>query len=332
MDDENLPGIRQISAGIRWLIELQIVIAVPALMFSAVAIVASELAGGGLLSSDPNFVFVTSLTQAIGIEGAFFSNMIHARQAFNKSHHGRGTIMILIGIILCVITVLAMVAGNFESAFGLDTKDALFALGINTAVWAWIRAIVYGIVSFADAYMFYVPASKLTEQQVKDQIEQQRLKSQLVQENSRLRGENLKANLGIVGGVIGQVVGRKPSDSTPDNSVDTTDKTTELSPENPPDSPPENTENSTPENQEPPVPTRLISNRDMWTWQDLQQYIQSTYSRPFAEKKARDIVRFIGNNHQDNTQRGQPYVAEKKKLMAWSKKQDFVQERAVSNE
>jgi hypothetical protein len=137
MDDDHLPGIRQVSAIVRWIIELQIVIAVPALMLSAIAIVASELSGGSQLSSDPTFQQITSYTQAIGIEGAFFSIVIQARRAMHKSNHGRGIFMILIGILLGTVTMLAMVAGNFESAFGLDTAAALTALGINATVWAW---------------------------------------------------------------------------------------------------------------------------------------------------------------------------------------------------
>jgi len=305
MDDENLPGIRQISAGIRWIIELQIVIAVPMLMFSAIAIVASELSGGGLLSSDPNFVTLTSWTQAIGIEGAFFSNMIHARQNFAKGHSGRGTVMLLIGIVLCLITVLAMVAGNFESAFGLNTKEALFALGISTALWAWIRAIVYGIVSFADAYMFYVPVPKLTESQVKEQIKQAQLKAQLTQEKAVIRAANLKANLGGIKGVIKDTLGKKGEEK----DVDIGDETTELSGENPP-----------PNLTVLPVKTANNSAKKQWTWRDYQEFVLSKYHQDISENEAVSTVKTIGKNERDSSKPGQPFIASNSALKAHAKK------------
>jgi hypothetical protein len=215
MDDDHLPGIRQVSAIVRWMIELQIVIAVPALMLSAIAIVASELSGGSQLSSDPTFQQITSYTQAIGIEGAFFSIVIQARRAMHKSNHGRGVFMILIGILLGTVTMLAMVAGNFESAFGLDTAAALTALGINATVWAWARAAVYFIVSFADAYMFYVPKPKLTEDQVRAQIEQERLSATLEQERAKIGGDKLRNRLAVGRGVFAQAIGRGEAYATP---------------------------------------------------------------------------------------------------------------------
>ena len=324
MESDTLPGIHQISYGIRWIIEFQIVIAVPALMFSSVAIVTSELSGGGLLANNPTFVFIISAAQALGIEGAFFSNMIHSRQAFLKGKSARGIVMLLIGIVLCVITVLAIVAGNFESAFGLNTKEALLALGIGTALWAWIRAIVYGVVSFADAYMFYVPEEKLTEDETKARLEQMRLKAQIEKEKIKIRNDNIEQNAKVLK-VLG--IGKKKISEDNDEvlaAANDTDSIQQIE---------QDSSNEEDQRSEATVtPKRLINARNMWTWQDYQQFVDDTYHVTITQAQAKQAVRFIGGNLQDNEARGKPYIAEKAALKSYAKKTYASQKEAVSNE
>ena len=289
MHSETMPGIRAISGVIRWLIELQIVIAVPALMGAAILIVGAELGGGSALAHNETFQSITSYAQAVGMEGAFVSILIQARRFMYAGKPIIGIVMILIGIVLGSVTSMAILIGNIESSFALTTAQALTFLGISAATWDMIRAVVFGVIAFADAYMFYVPKPQLTESEVQEQIRQKELRAQLQQKDAELLKQRMHNFTNFLNEPM-NVPERNifdPTQSGADTPIPGQINIPEISQE----IYPAGTSNKT------------------WTWRQYADFVREKYHCSLSATTAQAVIRQIGKDTKDVHQVGQPYVA-----------------------
>lgn len=292
MHTETMPGIRTISGFIRWLIELQIVVAVPALMGAAILIVGAELGGGSALAHNETFQSITSYAQAVGMEGAFVSILIQARRYMYAGRTLTGIVMIVIGIVLGSVTSMAILIGNIESSFALDTGKALIFLGISAATWDTIRAIVFGVIAFADAYMFYVPQHILTEEEVQQQIHQKALRAQLQHKDAELLKQRVRNMTNFL--------------NSPADGLDSEQLT------------PEQTEPIPQTVNVPEIyPAAMLPQKKVWTWKEYTDYVRDEYSVFLTSRQAMSTVMQIGHNTRSNTA-GQPYVASVRRLKTYA--------------
>lgn len=201
--EHELPLLGGISAFLRWLEELVVLVSGPMLTAGLGIGLVSLLSDGALLVSVPWLLYAWAISQTVGVDGQLVGAWYRVKVAQQRGKWGVVICFVLLGLILAYVGFVGSLIFAMQQAYHLSTAQALAELGMNNRSWLWQRAAVSVFLVCLSGYLRYQAPRKqqasLEEQKrmLKEQMELDAIKREArakkVQGLAALAGETANA-------------------------------------------------------------------------------------------------------------------------------------------
>src|SRR5215469_4431593 len=153
--EHELPVLGGISAFLRWLEELVVLVSGPLLMAGLGIGLVALLSDGALLLTAPWMLYAWAISQTVGVDGQLVGAWYRVKIAQQRGRWGVVLCFILLGLMLAYVGFIGSLIFAMQQAYHLSTAQALAQLGMDSHSWLWQRAGVSVFLVCLSGYLRY---------------------------------------------------------------------------------------------------------------------------------------------------------------------------------
>ena len=153
--EHELPLLGGISAFLRWLEELVVLVSGPMLTAGLGIGLVSLLSDGALLVSAPWILYAWAISQTVGVDGQLVGAWYRVKVAQQRGKWGVVVCFVLLGLVLAYVGFIGSLIFAMQQAYHLSTTRALAQLGMDSHSWLWQRAAVSVFLVCLSGYLRY---------------------------------------------------------------------------------------------------------------------------------------------------------------------------------
>jgi hypothetical protein len=154
-EEQALPLLGAISAFLRWVEELVVLLSGPMLTVGLGIGLVSLLSDGALLVSAPWLLYAWAISQTVGVDGQLVGTWYRVSVALNKRRWGVVIAFVILGLALAYVGYIGALVFAMQQAYHLTTGQALARLGLDATSWLWQRAAVSVFLVCLSGYLRY---------------------------------------------------------------------------------------------------------------------------------------------------------------------------------
>jgi hypothetical protein len=160
--EHELPFLGGISAFLRWLEELVVLVSGPMLTAGLGIGLVSLLSDGALLVSAPWMLYAWAISQTVGVDGQLVGAWYRVKLAQQRGRWSVVLCFVLLGLVLAYVGFIGSLIFAMQQAYHFSTAQALAQLGLDSRSWLWQRAGVSVFLVCLSGYLRYQAPRKHT--------------------------------------------------------------------------------------------------------------------------------------------------------------------------
>lgn len=153
--EPTMPLLGAISAFLRWVEELVVLLSGPMLTVGLGIGLVSLLSDGKLLVDAPWLLYAWAVAQAVGVDGQIVGVWYRVSVAVSQRRWGIMLAFGLLGLVLGYVGYIAALVFAQQEAYGISTAEALSRLGLDSTSWLWQRAAISVFLVCLSGYLRY---------------------------------------------------------------------------------------------------------------------------------------------------------------------------------
>jgi hypothetical protein len=153
--EPTMPLLGAISAFLRWIEELVVLLSGPMLTVGLGIGLVSLLSDGKLLVDAPWLLYAWAVAQAVGVDGQIVGVWYRVSVAVSQRRWGVMLAFGLLGLVLGYVGYIAALVFAQQEAYGISTAEALSQLGLDSTSWLWQRAAISVFLVCLSGYLRY---------------------------------------------------------------------------------------------------------------------------------------------------------------------------------
>ncbi|HEX9067244.1 MAG TPA: hypothetical protein VF807_00640 [Ktedonobacterales bacterium] len=196
-----LPVLGAISAFLRWLEELIVLLSGPLLMVGLGIGLVALLSDGAVLVSSPWLLYVWAVSQTIGVDGQLVGAWYRVSVAVSRGRWGVAVAFGVLGLVLAYVGYVAALTFATQQAYHLTTAQALAKQGMDATSWLWQRAAVSVLLVCLSGYLRY-RAPRQSQRSLDERKQAIRDQMELAQLKRQQRAQQTHGAIGLLRGMV----------------------------------------------------------------------------------------------------------------------------------
>ena len=210
-EEAALPVLGAISAFLRWLEELIVLLSGPLLMVGLGIGLVALLSDGAVLVSSPWLLYVWAVSQTVGVDGQLVGAWYRVSVAVSRGRWGVAVAFAVLGLVLAYVGYVAALTFATQQAYHLTTAQALAKQGMDATSWLWQRAAVSVLLVCLSGYLRY-RAPRQSKHSLEERKRAIREQMELAQLKREQRAQQTQGAIGLLRGAV--AAARGPHDAT----------------------------------------------------------------------------------------------------------------------